>query len=186
LSPRQPAGGKSGANKLHKTKIMEYHKNSVFGVLIDSFLREVREVEIDADQKGDYWESLCRLIGCDPRGACIRHQAFGPVEGLWMKLQVDREGLFKRGNPVFKFDAGEGWFAGRGLVVGSDELGHEVDTKLSVEDVQKMVTWTDLTVDVMDEGGMRLPCLIEKEREFQPDEDLEFNIYVAVDRRAKP
>jgi hypothetical protein len=97
-------------------------------ILIDAKNREVKEVEI----KGDL-ESWYEAIGC------------GMVEcALYFdnhdSIMVDEEGLFNDQCDEFFFvKGGHQPFAGNGLVVGTDNMGESVSTKITVDEVKSKV-----------------------------------------------
>jgi len=103
------------------------------GVLIDPVNRTVTEVEVN---KGYHLlEDLYKIIGTD----IVETVRMPGRNTLW----VDEEGLFKKGNPMFKFhNVGQGAFVGKAVVLGNQGSGCS-DAKFSVGEVEKLVEWTD-------------------------------------------
>jgi hypothetical protein len=114
----------------------------VRGILIDPHTRQVTQVDVEADPEGAHLTAMYRLIGCH----AVDCQPIRRGEDIF----IDDEGLFEPANPVFQIEAGQGWFAGRGLVMGTGPCGEAVSTSLTAEDVKRLVKWTNVTADLID------------------------------------
>lgn len=92
--------------------------------LIDPVARTIEEVEHDGSL-----DSIYRLIGADCF-ACASFDADG--NGAY----VDDEGLLKPNQEFFLIDGYPQPLAGKGLVLGCDELGETIEPTLSLEDLR--------------------------------------------------
>jgi hypothetical protein len=101
-------------------------------IFIDSKNREVKEVEIKGDLQSWYETIGCGMVEC----------------ALYFddhdSIMVDEEGLFhSECNEFFFVKGGHQPFAGNGLVVGTDENGESVSTKISLDEVKSKVKFMD-------------------------------------------
>lgn len=101
-------------------------------ILIDAKNREVKEVEITGDLESWYETIGCQMVEC----------------ALYFdehdSIMVDEEGLFNSEcNEFFFVNGGHQPFAGNGLVVGTDDMGEAVDTKISLDEVKSKVKFMD-------------------------------------------
>lgn len=87
-------------------------------ILIDPTCNMVSEVSYS----GDY-EEIYKLIDCDTF-TCVD---LGEGETLYL----DDEGLFKNETYLFQMKGAHQPFAGKGLILGTDEEGETIATKLS-------------------------------------------------------
>lgn len=106
-------------------------------VLIDPTARTVTEVEHDGDYKDIY-----RLIEADPfdvRPFGVRSEA----------IYFDDEGLLRTpGKPrdFFILPILTDPISGKALIVGTDEGGNSVDSKVSVKGIEASIEWKTMTV----------------------------------------
>jgi hypothetical protein len=93
-------------------------------ILIDTNVKEVREIDITGDLG-----SLYSAIGCD-----LIESVYAPVLVGDDVMYVDEEGLFKSDIPMFEFAGGLQPFAGRAIIIGNDDNGEssDVQTPLSI------------------------------------------------------
>lgn len=101
-------------------------------ILIDAKNREVKEVQITGDLQSWYETIGCGMVEC----------------ALYFdehdSIMVDEEGLFNDGCDDFFFvKGGHQPFAGNGLVVGTNDVGESVDTKISLDEVKSKVKFMD-------------------------------------------
>lgn len=101
-------------------------------ILIDAKNREVKEVEITGDLQSWYETIGCGMVEC----ALYFDQHDS--------IMVDEEGLFDQTcNEFFFVNGGHQPFAGNGLVVGTNDMGEAVDTKISLAEVKSKVKFMD-------------------------------------------
>jgi hypothetical protein len=101
-------------------------------IFINSKNKEVKEVDI----KGDL-QSWYETIGCDMVECALYFDDHDSI-------MVDEEGLFhSECNEFFFVEGGHQPFAGNGLVVGTDENGETVGTKISLDEVKSKVKFMD-------------------------------------------
>ena len=101
-------------------------------IFIDAKNKEVKEVEIKGDLQSWYETIGCGMVEC----------------ALYFdehdSIMVDEEGLFNdQCNDFFFVKGGHQPFAGNGLVVGTDENGESVSTKISLDEVKSKVKFMD-------------------------------------------
>jgi hypothetical protein len=96
-------------------------------IKIDAITQTVSEITIDI------WSEIAPAIGCDLFD-CV---CLSPTETLY----CDDEGLLKNPEHFIQIRGYPQPLAGSALILGSDEEGESVDTKLTIEQVQKMVTF---------------------------------------------
>lgn len=101
-------------------------------ILIDPETKTVQQIEYD----GDY-NSIYKLIGCD---------TFTVVQlDDGNALFLDDEGLLNDTEFFFRWDGANNPdcqpFAGKGLILGTDEEGDSIATTMDVDDVRRRVTF---------------------------------------------
>jgi hypothetical protein len=111
-------------------------KDKLTGILIDPTTRTITEVEVANYDGRTFLNAMYKLLDCQTIEAVrfdrIKHT-------LW----CDEEGLFKRGNPAFRYEGvGQEMFVGKAIVL-ADRGEHCADCKLTVEDVTHFVAWTN-------------------------------------------
>ena len=100
-------------------------------ILIDAYNTQVRAVDIKEKSLQAIYDQLkCSTFVCAMM-----------LEG-GETLYVDEEGLLNGTQVAFKIEGGHQPFMGNGLILGTDADGESVDTKLMVEGVSKLVTFT--------------------------------------------
>lgn len=99
-------------------------------ILIDPFTKTVSEVK----HNGNYQE-IYKFIKAD----CFDVVRISEHEAIY----VDDEGLYRQ-EKFFAWDGYPQPLAGRGLVLGSDDEGNSVSTKLTLDEVRSKVTWPDV------------------------------------------
>ena len=101
-------------------------------ILIDAYNTQIREVDIDEENllPSMYAQLKCSTFECAMM-----------MEG-GETLYVDEEGLLNGTQVAFEFEGGHQPFMGNGLILGTNEEGESVDTKLTAEGVSKQVTFT--------------------------------------------
>lgn len=100
-------------------------------LLIDPEFNLVKEVEYS----GDY-DDIYKLIDCD-LFTCVD---LGDGETLYL----DDEGLFKSESYQFQLDGAYQPFCGKGLILGTDDDGETVATKLIPTDIAKHIEFLGL------------------------------------------
>jgi hypothetical protein len=101
-------------------------------ILIDAKNREVKEVQITGDLESWYETIGCGMVECA--------LYFNEHDSI----MVDEEGLFNENCDEFFFvNGGHQPFAGNGLVVGTDDTGEAVDTKIALNEVKSKVKFMD-------------------------------------------
>ena len=100
-------------------------------ILIDPELCMVKEV----DYSGDFNE-IYKLTDCSTF-TCVD---LGDGETLFL----DDEGLFKNETYLFRMKGAYQPFAGKGLILGTDDEGDSVSTRLTTLDVAKKVEFLGL------------------------------------------
>lgn len=96
-------------------------------ILIDPFEKTVKEVEYS----GDYHD-IYTLIGCD---------LFTVASDGDNDIFLDDEGLFKREQSYFWLKGMGQPFAGKGLVLSSDEEGETIGTTADVDALFNRIKW---------------------------------------------
>ena len=102
------------------------------GILIDPFTRTISEIETGGTLAEIYSTLEVELITVVSIGQ----------EDI---LYIDDEGLLvpKEVQEYFYWRGSNQPYAGRGLILGTDEEGDNTDTSLTVEDVRRLVTFID-------------------------------------------
>lgn len=100
------------------------------GVLIDPIAKTVSEIEIDNNSL----ETIRKHVLGNTQGGFLTHVR-GPDCFVWL----DDEGLFKPNQHFFKWSWHTQPLAGKGVVIGYDQQGNDVDCPLSVTDIQGAV-----------------------------------------------
>lgn len=122
-------------------------------ILIDPVARTVTEV----DQEGGL-QPLYDRLSCEGFRPCndINAVMVAPRQAMY----VDGEGLLIENLPMFTFiGSGQQGFAGRGLIVGTNDEGDDVDHGLPVDSVRESVVWLDLiTTGDLGPGGFVDPA----------------------------
>lgn len=105
-------------------------------ILIDPYTRNISEVFTDGG------------------GEAIKNAMSGPEHtvdlftvldlGGDQTLYLDDEGLLFAGRFIWRLKGYPNPLAGRGLILGTDEEGDSIPTRLTVPEVRAMVEWTDL------------------------------------------
>jgi hypothetical protein len=104
----------------------------VKAILIDPFKREIREIEIDAD---DLLTEMHRIIGVDT----LDHQTISnDHDSVW----VD-DGALGRGDAVyaFKLPIQRDPYAGTAVVIGADQIGRTRAPRLPIEVLRRDIEW---------------------------------------------
>lgn len=132
-----------GGETLHKIK----ERIPLFimrAYLINTKERSISEVDIE---QGNI-DKMQELIGCDLFTVASNFN-FAENSDLADSLYVDDEGLLKADTPVFYFNpppSGQ-YLAGNGLVLGVDfSTGESVSARISLAELEKLISWTDLSV----------------------------------------
>ena len=99
--------------------------------LINPFYRTVEQIEYNGD-----WRTIPMIIGCE-MFCTTRVNAEGDL------MYLDDVGLYANDQQFFRFAAHAQPLAGKGLVLGHDEMGDCVDATISIEDLRAMVDWMD-------------------------------------------
>ena len=98
-------------------------------ILIDPFNQEVKEIKI-----GDTLQDIYDAPDCDPFDiATFIHDSLGRTD-----IYVDDEGLLKESNRYFKTWNGN-IYAGKGLLLDTDDEGNSTDVSVSVLQVQSSI-----------------------------------------------
>lgn len=117
-------------------------------ILIDPVARTVTEVD---QQEG--LQPLYDRLSCEGFRPCndINAVMVAPRQAMY----VDGEGLMIENLPMFTFiGSGEQGFAGRGLIVGTDDEGDDVAHGFHVSAIREAVVWLDLiTTGNLGPGG---------------------------------
>lgn len=102
------------------------------GILIDPFTRTISEIETGGTLAEIYSTLEVELITVVSIGQ----------EDI---LYIDDEGLLvpKEVQEYFYWRGSNQPYAGRGLILGTDEEGDNTDTSLTAEDVRRLVTFLD-------------------------------------------
>ena len=102
------------------------------GILIDPFTRSINEIETSGTLAEIYSTLEVELITV---------VSIGQDDALFL----DDEGLFvpKEVQEYFYWRGSNQPYAGRGLILGTDEEGENTDTSLTAEDVRRLVTFID-------------------------------------------
>lgn len=102
------------------------------GILINPFDRTVTEIETNGRL-----DDMRRLIDCEYITVSMVTAANA--------LILDDEGLLveRERQAYFKWDGVDQPFAGRGLILGTDDEGENADTDLPLTVVKASVTWLD-------------------------------------------
>ena len=106
------------------------------GILIDPTTRTISEINLEGDFTKIQEAINCRcfttapMIGADD---CYMNEA----------VFVDDEGLFVKGNPVWKADFLIQPLVGKGLILGCDEEGESITPTITLEQVKEAVQWTN-------------------------------------------
>jgi len=103
------------------------------GFLIDPEAKTITEV----DHNGDY-KQIYEFIGVD----CFTVVQMDDVNCVY----VDDEGLLNNPRYFFTIQGYHQPLAGKGLVLGVDEEGETIGTNLELEDLQKIIRFTELSV----------------------------------------
>lgn len=108
------------------------------GILIDTHLKEVREVEVDGN---NFLEEAYRLLGCEMIEVAYNFDPHPQANGTFDTIYVDENGLTTDGPKWFwTIQGGHQPFANSGLVVGLDgDTGETVGARAALEKVQSMV-----------------------------------------------
>jgi hypothetical protein len=102
------------------------------GILIDPFTRTVREIETGGTLAEIYSTLEVELITVVSVGQ--EDSLFIDDEGLLVPKEVQEYFYWRGSNQPY---------AGRGLILGTDDEGENTDTSLTVEDVGRLVTFPD-------------------------------------------
>ena len=98
-------------------------------ILIDPFNKDVKEIEI-----GDTLQDIYDAIDCNTFDiATFIHDSIGRTD-----IYVDDEGLLKESNRYFKTWKGN-IYAGKGLLLDTDDEGNSKDVGVSVLQVQSSI-----------------------------------------------
>lgn len=100
-------------------------------IMIDPVLNMITECEYSGDYKEIYKLIDCNTFTCVDLG-------FGET------LYLDDEGLFKDETYLFQMDGAYQPFAGKGLILGTDDEGDSTSTRLTPLDVAKKVEFLGL------------------------------------------
>lgn len=100
-------------------------------ILIDPTLNLIQEVEYSGDYKTIYKLIDCSTFTCVDLG-------FGET------LYLDDEGLYKDETYMFHYDGAYQPFAGKGLILGTDDEGEAIATRLTTLSVCKKVEFLGL------------------------------------------
>ena len=98
-------------------------------ILIDVKTQEIKEVEYDNTLQNIYDLIDCRAFDL------VR---LNEVDGIFNSIFVDDEGLLKESNRYFKTWNGN-TYAGKGLLLDTDDEGNSTDVSVSVLQVQSSV-----------------------------------------------
>lgn len=101
-------------------------------ILINPEDRTVTEV----NYSGNY-EQIYELIGCSTFTVIYVGLGDDDTEALF----IDDEGLLHEPKPLFKWASYPQPLAGRGLILGENDEGDCVATKMTLDDVKAQVTW---------------------------------------------
>lgn len=111
----------------------------VRGILIDPVAKTITEVTLN----GDYKE-IHKQIGADCFDAVyVDRRPDGSTEAIF----VDDEGLYREGQEFFLWRGYAQPLAGRGLILGANEEGDTVSTRLSLDQVKNKVSFVPLKCD---------------------------------------
>jgi hypothetical protein len=116
------------------------------GILIDPFTRSINEIETSGTLAEIYSTLEVELITV---------VSIGQDDALFL----DDEGLFvpKEVQEYFYWRGSNQPYAGRGLILGTDEEGENTDTSLTAEDVRRLVTFIDKAeIDPADYCGVTI------------------------------
>lgn len=98
-------------------------------ILIDPFTRTVSE----HNHSGD-WRDISKAIRCDL--FCVVYLGKGDT------LYLDDEGLYVPEQKFFRLPSHyPELLAGRGLILGSDDMGDSTDCLMSVEEIEDEIKW---------------------------------------------
>jgi hypothetical protein len=104
-------------------------------ILIDPFIREVREIEIDAKNDAALSIEMAKIIGADS----LDHQRISDDnDSIW----VDDGGL-QRGDPIYAFmlPIQRDPYAGRAIIIGADQIGRTRAPRMPVEVLHDSIEW---------------------------------------------
>lgn len=100
------------------------------GILINATDKTIKTVQVDG------LEEMCKALGCER----VDRAAIGEKDDT--DLWVDDEGLYNS-KDFFYYEGLHQPFAGNGLILGANEEGDTVSTKLTLEEVKKYVRFLD-------------------------------------------
>ena len=103
--------------------------NLLQGILIDPYLRTVTPIAIPRGLQGLYKAIQCGTVECP---------SF-PIAGVQQDCWVDEEGLLKPCDAFFKLKDAHAPFAGRGVIMSTDDDGEMQPCQVTVEQVMKEV-----------------------------------------------
>lgn len=112
-------------------------KLSIRGIYINSYTKEIKEVEIVPTLEEYY-----KIIGCNMiESACPQLRMDVPFKYA-CTMYVDEEGALKEENTVFRFDGST--IKGNALIVGWKTDGSDIDCPLRVDEIEGRVSFHTL------------------------------------------
>ena len=118
---------------------------TIKGFFIDSHTRTITEVAVpDSRTLGDKSRAILDYMYRTLEVDLVTTVTLNDEgDTLWL----DDEGLLKSGNPLWHYrGSGQQFFAGRGLVLGTDGEGYSVSAsdRITIESLQMSIVWTTL------------------------------------------
>jgi hypothetical protein len=108
------------------------------GIVIDPYKREIYETETDGSLKGMYEQISSEALPCDMiTSVMVAERPMSEI--LWLH----DEGLLHEDIPVWQLGDSRYFFASKGLILGCNEEGDNVGSRIPVEIVRRAVKWTD-------------------------------------------